>query len=148
MTDQPPSYPPPGGYGYPPPAPGGSGGYPPGTGYPQPVGTNGFAIAALACALVGLVCFGTGSFLGIVFGFIALNQIKRTGQNGRGMAITGIVIGAVITVGWVILILVAGILGAFDSKNQTRYDRYDYSAPASVVSTAISNERPGLIYCS
>ena len=58
-------------------------GYP---GPPQPAGTNGLAIASL---VVSFFC----SIVGIILGFVALNQIKRTGQGGRGLAIAGIVIG-------------------------------------------------------
>jgi hypothetical protein len=92
VTEQPPSYPPPppGGYGYPPPPLGGYG-YPP----PQGVGTNGMAIASLVCSLFGWLCI-IGPILGLIFGILALNQIKQTGQGGRGMAIAGIVIGALV----------------------------------------------------
>ncbi|MCW2661515.1 MAG: hypothetical protein JWP83_2667 [Mycobacterium sp.] len=99
MTEQPPGYPPypppPGGYGYPPPS-----GYPPQYGYPPPQspGTNAMAIASLVCSLFGWVCLFIGALLGVIFGFVALSQIKRTGQRGRGMAIAGIVIGSVLLV--------------------------------------------------
>lgn len=113
MTDQPPGYPPPppGGYGYPPPPAGGYG-YPPPPGYAPPpmVGTNGFAVASLVCSLFGWVCMFIGAFLGIIFGFVALSQIRRTGQSGRGMAIAGIVIGAVVLVGGIALWTFAALL--------------------------------------
>ena len=107
MTEQPPgSYPPPPPEGYPPPPPAQAGGYPPpASGYPPPAsgypgaapaaGTNGLAIASLVCSVVGVVC-GIGSILGIVLGIIAMNQIKRTGQGGRGLALAGIIVGAVL----------------------------------------------------
>jgi hypothetical protein len=61
---------------------------------PSGPGTNGMAIAALVSALAGLtLSCGLLAPLGIVFGHIALSQIKRTGENGRGMAIAGLVIG-------------------------------------------------------
>jgi len=90
-------YPPSG--GYPPPAGGGYGApsYPP----PPAQGTNGFAIAALIFGIIG------GALLGFIFGFIALSQTKRTGQNGRGMAIAGIVLSALWTLGFVLLIVAA-----------------------------------------
>lgn len=50
------------------------------------VGTNAMAIAALVSSLVF-------SPLGIVFGHISLSQIKRTGEDGRGLAIAGVAIG-------------------------------------------------------
>jgi hypothetical protein len=37
--------------------------------------------------------FGLGSLLGVIFGHVALNQIKQRGESGRGLAIAGIVLG-------------------------------------------------------
>ena len=109
---QPPGYPPPGygqpppGYGQPPPGYGqpgygqpgfGQPGYPP-PGYPgygAAQGTNGFAIASLVCAFL---C----SPLGLIFGFIARNQIRQSRQSGDGLALAGIIISAIS--------IVAGIL--------------------------------------
>ena len=174
VTDQPPSYPPPGGYeppppppppgggygygyesqqpvgggyGYqpPPPAPGAYG-YPPGIGYPQQsAGTNGFAIASLACALAGLLCLGTISFLGLIFGVVALNQIKKTGQGGHGLAIAGIVVGGLVTAFWVIMFIAGGISAIFDDNHHR--SRYDSAPQHSLVS--IVQHQPtsvGLIY--
>lgn len=134
MTDQPPSYPPPpppGGYGYPPPQqPGGYGYPPPGSGYPQQTpGTNGLAIASLVCSLLGWLC-GIGPILGLVFGFIALNQIKQTGQGGRGMALAGIIIGAVAIVAGIVLLSLGAIFGSTDKGRSTRTDS---GAPAVVL---------------
>jgi hypothetical protein len=97
------AYPPPG-YQQPP-------GYPPPPGYPQtpygyPVypqadpGVNGFAIASLACGFFGII----GAVLATIFGIIALNQIGKRGQRGRGLAIAGLSLAAV----WLV-VLIAGI---------------------------------------
>ena len=51
--------------------------------------------ASLLCSSIGWL-FIIGPLLGLIFGFLALNQIKQTGQRGRGLAIAGIVIGAVL----------------------------------------------------
>lgn len=56
-------------------------------------GTNGFAIAALVLGILWLCA--VGSVLAIIFGFVALSQIKRSGQSGKGMAIAGIVLGVI-----------------------------------------------------
>jgi Domain of unknown function (DUF4190) len=69
-------------------------------------GMNRMAIASLVCSLFGWLCI-IGPILGLMFGFVALNQIKQTGQRGRGMAIAGIVIGALLIAG----ITAYGILG-------------------------------------
>ena len=50
---------------------------------PRP--TNGMAIASLICAFL----FAP---LGIIFGHISLSQIKRTGEDGRGLALAGLVV--------------------------------------------------------
>lgn len=75
----PPPPPPPPNYGPPP-------------GMPASPGTNGLAIASLVLSLTGLFC-GIGAIVGIVLGFIARGQIKRTGQGGDGLALAGIIIG-------------------------------------------------------
>ena len=67
---------------------------------PRP--TNAMAVASLVCAFVIAP-------LGVVFGHISLGQIKRSGEQGRGMAIAGLVIGYLITIVTVVA-LVAGFL--------------------------------------
>lgn len=57
---------------------------------PQPKGTNGFATASLILGILGICGFSL--VLGLILGIVALVQIGRTGQSGRGMAIAGIVI--------------------------------------------------------
>lgn len=60
-------------------------------------GTSGLAIGALVCSLVGLVlcCFFVPSVVGTILGAVAMNDTKRTGQQGHGMAVTGLIVGAV-----------------------------------------------------
>jgi peptidyl-prolyl cis-trans isomerase B (cyclophilin B) len=57
-------------------------------GFPQKAKTNGLAIAALVCS------FFCG-LLGIILGIVAIGQINKTNEGGKGLAIAGIVIGAV-----------------------------------------------------
>src|SRR3954451_1237765 len=74
--------------------PGQAWGYP--YGQPQPgqyKTTEPFAIVSLIASLAGFaVCFA-GPIVGIVFGHIARSRIKRSGANGGGMALAGIIIG-------------------------------------------------------
>lgn len=80
-----------------------------GQGYPPQYvpGMNPFdpwAIASLVLSLVGI------PLLGIIFGHVALVQIKRTNgyERGRGLAIAGLIIGyAEIALGLIILIGIA-----------------------------------------
>ncbi|MGB8388959.1 DUF4190 domain-containing protein [Mycobacterium sp.] len=65
-------------------------------------GINGLAIASLISSFTGLFCC-IGSIVAIVLGTIALDQIKRTRQDGYGLAVAGIVIGiATLLVGFII----------------------------------------------
>ena len=92
---QPPGYQP-----YPPPAyPYGQYGQTPAP-YPPKPSTNGFAIASLILGILG------GVPLSVIFGIIALNQIKRSRQGGRGMAIAGLVLSGL----WTLLIIAIVVL--------------------------------------
>jgi uncharacterized membrane protein len=51
------------------------------------------AIGSLVASLVGFLCW-LGAIAGIVLGIVALNQIKQTHEEGHGLAIAGIAIGA------------------------------------------------------
>ena len=57
--------------------------------------TSGFAIASLACGIVGLLsfCLFLPSVLSIVFGVVALPAIKRGETRGKGLALSGIITG-------------------------------------------------------
>lgn len=68
---------------------------------PTKPGTNGFAIASLILGILSVV------LLSVIFGIIALRQIKRTGQSGRGMAIAGLVISGVWVLAFAALITLA-----------------------------------------
>lgn len=74
-------------------------------GFPQKAKTNGLAIASLVCSFFcGLV--------GIILGIVAINQINKTNEGGKGLAIAGIVIGAVgIVFTWMIVFASAATTG-------------------------------------
>jgi hypothetical protein len=67
--------------------------------YPAAPKTNGLAIASLVCSILGFCC-GIGGVLGVIFGFVARGQIKRSGgaQKGSGLALAGIIVGFVFIV--------------------------------------------------
>ena len=80
---------------------------------PAPGGTNGFAITSMVLGIVGV------SFLSLIFGFVALSQLKRNPQQGgRGMAITGIVVSCC----WI----VAVVVGTIVLYNMAQDATYDY----------------------
>ncbi|WP_308797097.1 DUF4190 domain-containing protein [Agromyces silvae] len=56
--------------------------------------TNTLAIVALIASIAGLVIFWfIGSVVGVICGHISLNQIKRTREEGRGLALAGLIVG-------------------------------------------------------
>ncbi|HWD79341.1 MAG TPA: DUF4190 domain-containing protein [Kribbella sp.] len=81
-----------------------------GYGYTGSPGTNGLATASLICSLGGLL-IGLSAPVGIVLGIIALSQIKKRNQDGKGMAIAGVIIGSVLTLGSILLFLFLIVLG-------------------------------------
>ncbi|QHC56250.1 DUF4190 domain-containing protein [Rathayibacter tanaceti] len=44
-------------------------------------------------AIIGFIAAFVVNIVGIVLGFIALSQIKRTGEKGRGLALAAVIIG-------------------------------------------------------
>ncbi len=79
----------------------------------QPVAPpqNGLAIAALVCGIAGFV-LGVTAPVAVILGIVALNQ--RVDSSGRSMAITGLVLGAIVTVGWLLVFMfVAAVFGSF-----------------------------------
>ncbi|MEW9548589.1 DUF4190 domain-containing protein [Nonomuraea sp. NPDC050783] len=86
-----------------------SGGY----GYNNPYGappppsrpTNGMAVASLVLGIVGMISCGLTSIVGVILGHIALNRIKRSGEEGQGLAVGGLVTSYVMIVINVLLLI-------------------------------------------
>ncbi|WP_329518975.1 DUF4190 domain-containing protein [Spirillospora sp. NBC_01491] len=72
-------------------------------GGPTAPATNGMATASMVLGLVGIFFCGFTSILAIIFGHVSHKQIKRTGEGGAGMATAGLILGYIVTVGWVIV---------------------------------------------
>ncbi|SDR78260.1 protein of unknown function [Paraoerskovia marina] len=63
---------------------------------PAPQKTNGMAIASLATSVAGFVMLcGIPCPVGLVLGIVALRQVKERGEQGRGMALGGVIVGAI-----------------------------------------------------
>jgi len=98
-------------------------------GYPAPrahTGTNGFAIASLVLGILG------GVLLSVIFGIVALVQVHKRGQPGKGVAIGGLVASGC----WVLLIVTGvtlAILTDADSSSGTSGD----------TTTAVTRLSPG-----
>ena len=108
-------YPPqgaPGGPGAPPsygPPPSTPYGYTP---YAPTQGTNGLAIASMVLGILWI--YWIGSILAVIFGFVAMSQIKERNQGGKGMATAGLILGF-IGLGTLVLVILLVTLGSNSS---------------------------------
>jgi hypothetical protein len=67
---------------------------------------NGFAIASLACGLAQFVFGPLATIPAIVFGHVARGQIKRTGEQGAGLALAGLILGWATVILAIVLIVI------------------------------------------
>ncbi|MFF4047578.1 DUF4190 domain-containing protein [Streptomyces chartreusis] len=77
--------------------------------YGRPAPVNGVAIGAL---VLGILCFVPA--VGLVLGLIALAQIKKRGERGKGMAIAGSVLSSVGLVLWALALSTGGASDFWD----------------------------------
>lgn len=68
--------------------------------------TNVMAIVSMISSIIGLFTFGILCLLGVILGHISMSQIKRTNEGGKGMAITGLIVGYIGLIGWVIALII------------------------------------------
>ncbi|WP_198045604.1 DUF1707 and DUF4190 domain-containing protein [Kitasatospora mediocidica] len=82
---------------------------------PRPRATNGLAVASLTLGLLSLPTMGLLGIPALVTGHVAKSQIRQRGEEGDLMATIGLVIGWVVTAGWVGLVLLGALLAATHS---------------------------------
>jgi peptidyl-prolyl cis-trans isomerase B (cyclophilin B) len=92
---------------------------------PQP-GTNGLAIASFVLAFFV-------SLLSIIFGHVALSQIKRTGERGRGLALAGLWI-SYLSMLCLVGVLVAVWVAALGAQNAAKSATTGYGGGAATYS--------------
>jgi hypothetical protein len=69
---------------------------------------NTLAVVSIASALTSI-----GAVAAIVTGHVALTQIKKSGESGRGLALAGTIIGYVTIALWVLGSIAFAIAGAY-----------------------------------
>lgn len=84
--------------------------------------TNGFAIAGFVISIVSIFCCGVPSWLGLVFSIIGLVNANKSESEGKGLAIAGIVISAILLV----LLIALYSLGFMASFAEDYYGGYYY----------------------
>ncbi|PZE20200.1 DUF4190 domain-containing protein [Paenibacillus xerothermodurans] len=90
----------------------------------QPPPANSKSIAAMVLGILSIVIPYIGLIIGIVaiiFSAISLKEIKRTGEQGRGMAIAGLVCGIIGTLIYGIILLIVIIALALSYSSDPFY---------------------------
>ena len=72
---------------------------------PRQQATNGMAIASLVCGVGQLVAFFPAGIAAIILGHLARRRIRETGEQGGGMAVAGMILGYIGTVGLLLFVL-------------------------------------------
>ncbi|WP_334073665.1 MULTISPECIES: DUF4190 domain-containing protein [Paenibacillus] len=102
--------------------------YPPG--YPPvPAKTNGKSIASLVMGILSIVIPYIGFLLGIVaivFASLSFKELKKTGEQGKGLSIAGLVCGIVGTAlyGIILLILVFALIAFASVSSGNVYSNF------------------------
>jgi Domain of unknown function (DUF4190) len=86
-----------------------------------PAGPKTNTLAIVAIILGFLVPVG-----GIITGHIALGQIKRTGEAGHGLALTGTVVGYVLTALYIVIILFSVLVPLLFLGTYSNLPSYNY----------------------
>ena len=73
--------------------------------------TNGYAIASFACGLGQFAVGPLATVPAIVFGHMAMSRIRRTGEQGTGLAVAGLALGWGAVILGVIVAVIAIVVG-------------------------------------
>jgi DUF1707 SHOCT-like domain/Domain of unknown function (DUF4190) len=77
-----------------------------------PAQLNGLAVASLACGLAQFVLGPLPTIPAIVLGHVARGQIKRTGEQGAGLALAGLLLGWVVVALGIVAIVIGLAIAA------------------------------------
>lgn len=77
-----------------------------------------------AMAIAGFITSFLFSIVGLILSIIGLNQINRTGEKGKGLAIAGIIIS---TISFIVSVLLVVLIIAIVSSALSYAPSYDYS---------------------
>ncbi|MGA1837552.1 DUF4190 domain-containing protein [Herbiconiux sp. 11R-BC] len=85
---------------------------------PAPVPAQKTNVLSIVALVLSILSF---NIIAVIIGAIALSQIKKTGESGRGLAIAGIIIGAIGVIFWIIIIIVVAVAAAAGNVTVSTY---------------------------
>ena len=110
--------------------------------YNRPTPVNGVAIASL---VLGILCFVPA--LGLVLGIVALVQIRKKGERGKGMAVAGSVLSTVGLALWALLLATDGLSDAWDGfKDAAKENNNSFSLVKGDCFDSADGSLEGLTY--
>jgi hypothetical protein len=84
----------------------------PATFRPAPEATNGKAVGSMVCGLLTPFTAGLTGIPAVILGHTARTEMRRTGERGDGLAMTGLVLGWLSVAGWALvftILIAAGL---------------------------------------
>jgi uncharacterized membrane protein len=88
---------------------------------PPPVvrGTNSLAVASLVCGVAEFFTLGLTAIPAVILGHMARGRIRRTGEQGSGLALAGLILGWAAIIVFVLVVALGSVAAV----------RYGHSAP-------------------
>ncbi|WP_259370785.1 DUF1707 and DUF4190 domain-containing protein [Streptomyces sp. SCUT-3] len=77
--------------------------------------TNGMAVGALVCGVATFVTWGVAGVPAVVLGHMAKAQVRRTGEEGEGMATAGLVLGYLSFAFWAVVLFFVTVVAVGSS---------------------------------
>ena len=90
---------------------------------PQTNGTNGLCLAGFIISLVSIVLGGSLSLISLILCIIGVNSAGKKNQKGKGQAIAGIIISAVLVLIWIFAIIFG--VGRYMEEARNARSRYE-----------------------
>ncbi len=101
---------------------------------PAPVvkGTNSLAVAALVCGVAEFFTVGLTAIPAVILGHMARGQIRRTGEQGSGLALAGLILGWVAIILFVLVVALGTVAAVTMTHSGGAPHRALYPAPTGL----------------
>ena len=92
---------------------------------PAPVvrGTNSLAVAALVCGVAEFFTVGLTAIPAVILGHMARGQIRRTGEQGSGLALAGLILGWVAIILFVLVVALGAVAAVTMTHGSVMHSR-------------------------